>query len=97
MRWSIIDNQPFFNHAYFCSARRIYPCRVTALNRPQDPLPDTGVDLYLPKILRANQNIWGKSKYWGQNVVITYINYWGHPLGLPPMAKSTPICMLSCR
>src|SRR6218665_1467015 len=31
MRWSIIDNQPFFNHAYFCSARRIYPCRVTAL------------------------------------------------------------------
>src|SRR6218665_2973379 len=32
MRWSIIDNQPFFNHAYFCSARRIYPCRVTALN-----------------------------------------------------------------
>src|SRR6218665_2894223 len=32
MRWSIIDNQPFFNHAYFCSARRIYPCRVTALS-----------------------------------------------------------------
>src|SRR6218665_3615939 len=32
MRWSIIDNQPFFSHAYFCSARRIYPCRVRPLS-----------------------------------------------------------------
>src|SRR6218665_3244725 len=32
MRWSIIDNQPFFSHAYFSSARRIYPCRARALN-----------------------------------------------------------------
>src|SRR6218665_1655465 len=31
MRWSLIDNQPFFSHAYFCSARRIYPCRVRPL------------------------------------------------------------------
>jgi len=31
MRWSIIDNQPFFSHAYFCSARRIYPCRSRPL------------------------------------------------------------------
>jgi len=46
MRWSIIDNQPFFSHAYFCSARRISPCRARALNNELDTalyssIPDT--------------------------------------------------------
>src|SRR6218665_3502452 len=27
----LIDNQILFSHAYFCSARRIYPCRARAL------------------------------------------------------------------
>src|SRR6218665_3063618 len=50
MRWSIIDNQPFFSHAYFCSARRIYPCRVRPLNdfMRNERLPD---DLKISEIV----------------------------------------------